>query len=145
MNPIVKFFHEMMNPHCEHCKQLRIEELEQKELDREVSRVCPSCENLKMQLAYVNQQNNKLIDNIIEPVLTDEPKQEQLPPRILQTNRQHIPFSFIKHKLETESKIKAAEINAQNKAVTNAAKPDNETTAQLETELGIENAGNKSA
>ena len=136
MNIIVKFFHEMLNPHCQHCDNERMRELEQ----NEINRICPSCESLKMQLSLVNQQNEKLLNKLVTEKEEIIPIQQEQP-RVLNT-KGFIPFNVIRNRLETESRIKAQELNAQNKAQTGAAKPD---VAKLESELGIENARSEPA
>ena len=138
MNPIIKFFHEFLHPHCQHCQEEKIQEIEQ----NEINRICPSCESLKMQLSLVNQQNEKLLNKLVTEKEEIIPTQQEQP-RVLNT-KGFIPFNVIRNRLETESRIKAQELNAQNKAQTGAAKPD-ETTAKLETELGIENARSEPA
>ena len=148
MNPIVKFFHELIHPHCQHCDRLRIEELEQRELDREIAvviNVCQSCENLKMQLAVANQRVDNLIDKLIEKPEETKPVQAQENPRIIQTGR-HIPFNVTRQRLETESRLKAQELRQEADAKSRSAKPDIEKLEskvaeikELEDELGIDN------
>ena len=153
MNPIVKFFHELIHPHCQHCDRLRIEELEQRELDREIAvviNVCQSCENLKMQLAVANQRVDNLINKLTEKFeelpLTGK---QQEPPRIIQTGR-HIPFNVTRQRLETESKLKAQELRQEADAKARSARPDSkleskvEEIKELETELGISDAASQS-
>ena len=131
MNIIVKFFHELMNPHCPHCEQLRMAMLEQRELDREVASVCKSCENLKMELAKAHQLTDRMLEKLTEkPELGNTLPQEQEPRRILQPNQ--IPWGVRRQKLEQDSRIEANRLKdlAENKA----AKPD---IKALENELGI--------
>lgn len=132
-----------MNPHCEHCIQLKREEMEQKELDREINAICQSCENLKLQLGQANNLINKLVNNLIEPE-TKEVIQDTKPQQVIQTHRK--PFSVIRNELETASRLKAQEIAASKKANESAAKPDaiiSESVEKLESEIGIQNAGSK--
>lgn len=139
MNPITKFFHEMLNPHCPDCIKERLEKLEQEELNREVANVCQSCESLKMQLSIINQQNEKLLNKLVS---TNEIKNEVTnePPRIVQTMK-YIPFAVKRQQLEQEAREKAL-------ALKNAAKPDSEinknlkkieTIEKIEKEIGIDN------
>lgn len=132
MNPLVKFFHELFNPHCEHCEQLRMQELEQKEIERELAiadKICSSCENLKIQLAVMNQ----LVDKLTTPQ-----KVESLP--LTETTHkvilpQHIPWRVTREMREKESRLRAAEILAE--ASIKIPQPD--SIEKLESELGISN------
>lgn len=126
MNIITKFFHELLNPHCPDCIKQRQEELEQKELDREVSAICKTCEILKLELGQANNRINQLLDKVIPS------KDETLP---VQTSAQQIiqtrviPWTVKKQQLEQASREKAA-------ALKNAAQPDDKIET-LEKELGI--------
>ncbi len=131
MNKVIKFFHELIHPHCEHCAREKMQELEQKEIDREFSSICQSCESLKSQLVVANNLNLKLVNNLSKPE-EPEPVVENKNRQVIQTR--HIPWQVKKQMLETESKQKA-------KALANAAKPDS-VTEKLETQLGINDAGN---
>lgn len=125
MNPIVKFFHELINPHCTHClQQLEV----QRDLEYE-SRRCTSCESLQLQLAYVNEQNKNLIEKAINPypVPSAIPVAEQVKP----IHRGRVPFPMIRRVLEEESRGKAA-------ALRNAAKPDS-TFDRVESEAAQTN------
>jgi hypothetical protein len=138
MNRITKFFHEFMNPHCTHCANERIQELEQKELDREINLVCNSCESLKMQLSIANNRVDNLIEKLTNTTRIEEaPVNSTEPAKILQT-RQHVPWAVKRQQLELQSKERAVQLK-------NLAKPDseiNESIEKLEDKLGIENAGN---
>ena len=121
MNSFVKFFHELMNPHCSHCEQLRGIELE---LERDRVR-CNSCEQLSMQLA----DSQAMIKNLSEKI-TAKPVEQ--PPTVIADmkpiRRGPIPFSMIRQQLEAESRTKAA-------AMKEAAKPDDVAAIVAETEL----------
>lgn len=134
MNKFVKFWHELFNPHCAHCVQMKREEMEQKELDREIALVCAGCEIAKIELAKAHELINKLTTPKEESKLVETTEQ----PRILNRNT-HIPFSVMRQKLERESREEARRI--REKALESAAKPDDKIE-KLETELGITNAGN---
>ena len=75
---------------------------------------CESCETLKMQLATVNQQNEKLLARLME-------KPEPIPERIIApepvTRPVVMPWRVRQQMLETEDKAKAA-------ALRKAAQPD---------------------
>jgi hypothetical protein len=124
MNPIIKFFHELFNPHCSHCKELRMQEIEQKEIDREVqlaSTICRACEIAQRELAIKDKLITDLIEKLTKsdeaPVIQNTGKQQ-----IIQT-RQPLP-SQIRHSLEVQSRIRAEELRANITAEQNAAKPD---------------------
>jgi hypothetical protein len=150
MNSFVKFFHELLHPHCQHCQMLRIQELEQKEIDREVSMTCQSCINLKMELATAHQLTNKLLEKLTEKPEPEEVVQSNVPQRILQPNGGHIAWGVQRAKLERESRIEAERL--KHLAENDAAKPDTHTAQtallkgnvkiqiqNMEKDLGIEN------
>ena len=132
MNRFVKFFHELLHPHCEHCETLRVQELEQEEINREIkiaSEICQSCENLKMQLAVMNQLVDKLTNvQKTEPIVTEEPVH-----KVIQPNR--IPWHVKRQELELKSRLKAEELRAEN----SVKLPVPDKIESLETELGITN------
>lgn len=148
MNPVVKFFHELMNPHCLHCAKIQQEEVERQLMQQETERIlneklfeyqqedkiCRSCENLKLQLGFANNLINKLTDpKQVEQVIVSNEKQP-----IIQTR--HKPFGIIRNELERASRIKAQELRQQSIASSGSAKPDsatNEKTEELEQAIGI--------
>jgi len=65
MNIITKFFHELFNPHCEHCIELARE-----------NRICGTCEYLKTEVAQLRNQNQELIEKITNKPAKVEIKQE---------------------------------------------------------------------
>jgi hypothetical protein len=130
MNAITKFFHELINPHCSHCLELQ-------EIEREEKNHCNTCEVLSMQLAVANKRIDDLISKISQSESNEVKTVEDKPRQVIQTQR--LPWSVIKNSLETKSKIKAAEIKAEQAASTKAATPD--VTEKLEQDLGITNAG----
>lgn len=112
MNIIVKFFHELFNPHCKHCETARELEIEfASELKR-----CRSCEALERQVAVLNDQNRLLLDRITKP--ETKPEIESIE-SVKPLNRTKIPFSIIRQQLEAESRAKKV-------ALENAAKPDSD-------------------
>jgi hypothetical protein len=138
MNKVVKFIHELMNPHCLHCKQERMQQLEQDEINREITleqQRCKSCEYLQMELARLHQLLDKLTNTKEEtiPVQTG-------PQKIVNTTS-YVPFNVKRQQLELASKIKAAELRQASLSNQNAAKPDNninevtKITPKLEKEI----------
>lgn len=134
MNSLVKFFHEFLNPHCVHCEKQRMEELEQKEIQREVneaSKICQSCENLKMQLAIMNQLVDKLTTKEVAPTVMAENQ----PHKVIGPT--HVPWRVRAQSLELASKLKAQELNAERAIKV----PEPNKIEELESELGIESNG----
>lgn len=125
-----------MNPHCLHCIQQRIAEIEQ----AKENAICQSCETLKMQNAILNQQNEKLLNKLTSKEETVQPVTQE-PQKVIQTR--HVPFSVKRQQLEQESRERAA-------ALRQAALPDSKLREvkpeikELEQNLGI-NTGNTDA
>ena len=131
MNPLVKFFHEWWDPHCEHCYKLRLESLEQKEIEREIelaSSICSSCENLKMQLAVMNQLVDKLTTTKTESVTPVEQEHKVILPK-------NIPWHVKRQELELKSRLRAEELRAESSIKV----PEPDKISELEAELGIGN------
>lgn len=143
MNSVVKFFHELINPHCHQCMEdelvkreesriieeieqtLKVRELEQEQADK----VCQSCENLKMQLSVMNQLVDKLTNEKkpeVEPVI-EQPK------TVIQTRM--VPWQVTRQRLEAESRLKAEQLTAER-----AIKiPEPDKIKELEISMGIDN------
>jgi hypothetical protein len=105
-------------------------QLEQQSHVEEIPKICESCETLKMQLAMVNQQNEKLLARLMEkpesiPDRTTAPNLVALPPK-------NVPWRVRQQMLENEDKARA-------EAMKKAAKPDTEQekkeTEEFEKEL----------
>lgn len=132
MNPFVKFFHELINPHCSHCETLRIQELEQQEINRETEiaqKVCQSCENLKMQLAFQNQ----LIDKLTNEPLPETTTISNVVTKPIQTG--YVPWNVTRQRLEMQSRLKAESLKAE----ASIKIPEPDKIEELEKELGIVN------
>lgn len=134
---VVKFFHELFNPHCPHCK-------EERELEYNDKHHCDSCEILKTQLAIKNQENNTLLAKILkepEPIVTNEPVRIPTAPRV------GIPWRVRQAHLEAEDRAKFAAM--QKSAQPDKPKESNKPTPikaesdvqNLEQELGITEQG----
>lgn len=113
MNPIIKFFHEFLNPHCQHCLQIINAEREQAFLKEEIEittkeqdKRCRACESLERQLAVANEQIIKLTDRITNVNQTAIPANNEAQPKVV--HRGPIPFSLIRQQLETEARRAAA-------------------------------------
>lgn len=62
---MIKFFHELFNPHCEHCAQERkIKRDEERELRNE-SQHCSSCDTLANENARLVRDNERLLDSLL--------------------------------------------------------------------------------
>ena len=123
MNKFVKFFHEIMNPHCEHCEHERMELYHHER--------CKACDVFQQQLAVANNHIDELLNKIgkVEEETTAPVNETR---QVIQTR--HVPWTVKRQMLETESKAKAI-------ALSKMAKPD-EVTENLEKELGIKDASN---
>lgn len=121
MNIIVKFFHELINPHCSHCDALRDEEFH---IKAENNR-CRSCESLERQLAIVNDTNRELLNKITKS--PEQPTAVSNEVAVKPLRRGPIPFHMIRQQLEQESRLKA-------QVLKNAAIPDTEI-AKIETSV----------
>ena len=120
-----------MNPHCEHCSNVRMQELEQLEITREIelaSSICSSCENLKMQLAVMNQLVDKLTTTKTEQVTVTEPAHHVIQPA-------RIPWHVKRQELELKSRLRAEELRAEQSIKI----PEPDKISKLEQELGIGN------
>jgi hypothetical protein len=144
MNPIIKFIHEMFNPHCQHCQALRIQELEQKEIDREVQialGVCRACELAQRELATKDRLIKDLLDKLTKKDVSEQPVNQVQNTNTIQTRRP-LP-SQLRHRLETESKLRAEELRQNLVIESQAPKPNSVagllTTEELEKNLGIDN------
>ncbi len=121
MNKFVKFFHEIMNPHCEHCEHDRLE-----------AHHCKTCEVLSVELSIANNRIGNLLEKIGKTEETTAPV-DNTTRQVIQTR--HVPWGVKRQMLEAESRTKLA----------NMAKPDEppktvtESVQNLEKELGIPN------
>lgn len=147
MNKIVKFFHELRNPHCPHC-------LAEAEAERELKReaiVCQSCENLKLELAKAHDLNRELISTITHPRQAEEkiPDIKEFKPI---TPQRHLTFAMRKQMLEAEDRRKAQILREQaaeskvevknDREITSptteaSTEVDSDLTNQLELELDV--------
>ena len=131
---MLKWIHQILNPHCPHCAAERKEafereqalRLEQKEEIKD-ERICPSCETLQKQLEIANHEKERLLDKLLErpekPIETGPPMQ--------MTRPKTIPWNVRRQMLEAEDR-KRAEL------LRNAPKPQPaESVEDLEKELDV--------
>jgi len=132
MNRITKFFHELRNPHCEHCERL-------KELEREEARdnkVCVSCETLQRHVERLYFENDRLTQALI-----DSGNKQLSEPSAPETTNIHpirprnVPWSVRRQALEQEDRHKAKLMRDAPKPQTPAEVSDE--TKALEEELGV--------
>jgi hypothetical protein len=126
MNRFSKFFHELFNPHCQHCKleaieqarlqhELREMEIQHSREQQELDRTCDSCESLKLMNAQLLQMNADLVSRIGNPPVEKTVVQED---RELKPIRPaYIPPSVRRNMMEKEDRAKA-------RAMRDAAAPD---------------------
>ena len=60
---MIKFFHKLFNPHCPDCMEAARE-----------SKVCDSCEYLKMEVARLHRDNENLLDRLLNKPTKTETK-----------------------------------------------------------------------
>lgn len=131
MNKLTKFFHELWNPHCEHC--LIIEETKQAHVEE--SARCRSCESYERQIAVLQEQNSNLVNKIINPnPMFQQPQVTEIQPKPLR--RGPVPFAVIRQSLESESR--AAVAAAKNAAVPDAPKVNESKEIEIKTEQNYE-------
>jgi hypothetical protein len=132
------WIHHLFNPHCVECTY----EFEKKE-------VCQSCETLKMQLAIVNAEKQRMLDALLEK---PKPVEQYKPPVDLrQVQAKNMTWSVRKQMLEAEDREAAALLRkkaAEEKSFANMKSPNPVTPSEmnnlaqsieeLEKELGVE-------
>lgn len=112
-------WHKFWHPHCQRCIDAARE-----------SKVCPSCEVLKVQLEREQAEKKLLLQRLLAPVLGPvERSNEDIP---LPITPRHVPFGITRAKLESEDRAKAAELSRV------AREAEINKTEDLEKELGVE-------
>lgn len=104
------------------------------------SKVCETCEVLKQQLAYSQQQNQYLLNKLINPIKLDESEKvqnEEIKPLV----PKYIPWTVKRQMLEEEDRAKAKVIREhmerERELKQNSVKVQ-EDIKNLENELGVE-------
>jgi hypothetical protein len=125
---MIKFFHQLFNPHCQHCADERREQ-------RAENRYCASCESLANENSRLVRDNERLMDLLLEKPTAPADKVtnvENLKP--IQTTRlPFVPTAVRRQMLEQESRH-TQQLRA------NAPQPDStinkdQELKELETEL----------
>lgn len=120
MNFITRFFHELLNPHCDHCHT-----------EKQESRECPNCAILRQLLETEKFEKKELLNHMLEP---KEIIREVAVPSVGMSNKVPLsratPWRVRKELLEQEDR-KAAQLAAEH------ARVSAKSTEELEKELGI--------
>lgn len=95
---IANWIHRLFNPHCTHCQ-----------VDYQESKICNSCETLKIIVEQLRRDNERLTDALLDKVRVreSEPPSDELTPI-----RSFIPWRVRQQELEANSK-KEAELAAK--------------------------------
>jgi len=130
MNSFGLWLHQLFNPHCPHCIAL-----EREKADRtEESKVCVTCEALKMELSLAHIQINTLQSALINPVKTEEPKTDTSGLKPILPTR--VPWKVRQQMLEREDRH-AAELIRKNNESKSSNNPDLISLEDLEKEMKI--------
>lgn len=93
------------------------------------TRVCQSCEVLKVQLDLANREKAQLLSKLLEKPEPESERTVAVPMQTLPTKR-HLSWNVRRQILEQEDRAKAASMR-------NAAQPDNISVEDLEKELDV--------
>lgn len=113
---MANWFHRFLNPHCPDCK-----------LDSLDKSICQSCETLKMEVARLTADNERLLNGILDK--TTEPKDSKVAPPMLKLPTT-MPWAVRRQILEREDREKA-------RILKDAPQPDKVDVTDLEKELNI--------
>jgi hypothetical protein len=113
---MANWFHRFFNPHCPHCAE------EKREL-----KFCQSCEDHKMEISRLHQENDRLLEKILNPTNKTEPERT-VAPIPMSPIPSAVPWRVKRQMLEAEDRQKAALLR-------NAPKPSEEDSQLLEKEL----------
>jgi len=131
---LIKFFHQLFNPHCEHCVQDKLE-----------NKVCESCEILKTQLEIANFEKSRILEALLHK------DDIQLPVQIGAENLQpvrprHVPWKIRKAELEENDRVqkelrdKVEKVVEQDNAISSVQPATIKSVEELERELAIEHS-----
>jgi len=121
---MIKFFHKLFNPHCDHCAQ-----------ELRDSKICPTCEVYRAQLELVNHEKKLLlatIEKISNPVIEEKefPHTEPIQPK-------NVPWAARKRMLEAEDRVAAEKLRARNAELKSEKLDERGKLEELEKEVGI--------
>lgn len=115
----MKWLHRLFNPHCEHC----LDEIHEE-------RRCKTCEVLEMELNHIRNENERLLNQLLNPKIVTESKVDTSELKPVYTRG--IPWNVRKQTLEREDRDR-------NEKLKEAGKPDVNEIEKLEKELGVNN------
>jgi hypothetical protein len=121
------WFHHLLNPHCEQCRD-----------EREMSQICDSCETLKSQLEIANYNYREVLKALLEssrpaPVTT-APDFEPIRPKT-------VPWPVRKQMMEEEDRRKAVAMRKNVEDQRQAIENNKQSINELEKELGVSDTG----
>lgn len=118
------WFHHLLNPHCEHCKEVN-----------EDSKICKSCETLKTQLEIANYEKKQLLQAVLDNHKPVETQPASRPDSQFNLAAKSIPWAVRKQMMEAEDR-KEAELRKKAASQNKTATADLELE-ELERSLGI--------
>lgn len=125
MTKLIHWIHHLLNPHCVECKDESTE-----------SRICQSCETLKMQLSIANIEKQRLLDALLEKGKPEIEQVKVVSPENLK-NRSLI-WNVRRQMLEAEDRAKAEILRKEAEA-----KKETDAISKLEKEVGLNTEGAK--
>lgn len=130
MNWFTKFWHELRNPHCEHCS----DERERARNIKAEEEACDSCHMLRLENARLINENGRLLDRILNPIREEVIEKPASP---IEMPKKHLPWRVRQQILEQEDRQAA---RARNEAAKPSKPSGPQTVQELEKELGVEDA-----
>lgn len=99
MRGIVRFFHHLFNPHCEHCEdELR----------------CESCDILRAQLEIERHEKKIILQSLLDITNPKVTRVETEPREPIAIGPRHTPWRVRQQQLEEEDRAKASAIRKHN-------------------------------
>ena len=122
-----KWFHHLINPHCEQCRA-------EKEIAREIRMIeqeCKSCDTLRTLLAAERENNRRLLDLIVEQ---NTPKVEMREPvrDLKPITPMRVPWRVRQQMLEAEDRVTAQRMKNLEEEVLEKKEPENATEPVLQ-------------
>lgn len=130
----IHWFHHLFNPHCLECLD-----------EQQESKVCKTCEVLRIQLEAANAEKKRLLDSILKDNVKP-PETSSQEPQIIRGR--HTSFAVHRQMLEAEDRHKAQILAKTSKEISEVPKDNTIKTTlsspqsieELEKELGVSNA-----
>ena len=95
---MIKWLHQLLNPHCEHCR----EEEREKRGDKKEEKACKSCETLQHQLEIANREKEILLNKLFESKEPHAPEPVSEEAKPIQMGRRFIP-SVVRREMMDEN------------------------------------------